>query len=195
MAPRAADGPSLDAAAALLAGAARPGLVLGGGARGAAEQCRALAERLGAPVATTANGKGIVDERHPLALGVSLHSPSVQKWLADCDIVLAVGTELAESDLWSTPPALDGRLIRVDVDPAQMYAGLPADVALVGDAQRPCRRSRSGSPGCRPPRPRTRPRGPRPPCAPPATTRHAHVTLVGCRISKRSGASSQPMPW
>ena len=135
VAPRAADGPSLDAAAALLAGAVRPGLVLGGGARGASGQCRALAEQLGAPVATTANGKGIVDERHPLALGVSLHSPSVQKWLADCDVVLAVGTELAESDLWSAPPALDGRLIRVDVDPAQMYAGLPADVALVGDAQ------------------------------------------------------------
>lgn len=134
LAPRAADGPSLDAAAALLAGAVRPGLVLGGGARGAAEQCRAVAEQLGAPVATTANGKGIVDERHPLALGVSLHSPSVQKWLADCDVVLAVGTELAESDLWSAPPALGGRLIRVDVDSAQMYAGVPADVALVGDA-------------------------------------------------------------
>ncbi|MFI9773796.1 5-guanidino-2-oxopentanoate decarboxylase [Streptomyces sp. NPDC051956] len=134
-APRTADGPSLDAAAALLAGAVRPGLVLGGGARGAAEQCRALAEQLGAPVATTANGKGIVDERHPLALGVSLHSPSVQKWLGDCDVVLAVGTELAESDLWSVPPALGGRLIRVDVDPAQMYAGVPADIALVGDAQ------------------------------------------------------------
>ncbi|MET7511935.1 5-guanidino-2-oxopentanoate decarboxylase [Streptomyces sp. NPDC005480] len=133
--PRASDSASLDAASALLAGAVRPGLVLGGGARGAAEQCRALAERLGAPVATTANGKGIVDERHPLALGVSLHSASVQKWLADCDVVLAVGTELAESDLWSAPPALGGRLIRVDVDPAQMYAGVPADVALVGDAQ------------------------------------------------------------
>ncbi|MFD3558332.1 5-guanidino-2-oxopentanoate decarboxylase [Streptomyces sp. NPDC058686] len=135
LAPRTADGPSLDAAAALLAGAVRPGLVLGGGARGAASQCRALAEQLGAPVATTANGKGIVDERHALSLGVSLHSASVQKWLADCDVVLAVGTELAESDLWSEPPALDGRLIRVDVDPAQMYAGVPADVALVGDAK------------------------------------------------------------
>ncbi|MEU6657995.1 thiamine pyrophosphate-dependent enzyme [Streptomyces sp. NPDC046821] len=133
-APRAADAPSLDEAAVLLAGAVRPGLVLGGGARGAAEQCLALAEQLGAPVATSANGKGIVDERHPLSLGVSLHSPSVQKWLSGCDVVLAVGTELAESDLWSAPPVLDGKLVRVDIDPAQMYAGVPADVSLVGDA-------------------------------------------------------------
>ncbi|MEV8311409.1 thiamine pyrophosphate-dependent enzyme [Streptomyces flavidovirens] len=123
-----------EAAAALLA-ARRPALVLGGGARGAAAECGALAGELGAWVVTTANGKGIVDESHPLSLGVSLHSPSVQKALTDCDVVLAVGTELAESDLWSAPPALAGTLIRVDVDPAQTYAGLPADVALVGDAR------------------------------------------------------------
>ncbi|MFE9394379.1 thiamine pyrophosphate-dependent enzyme [Streptomyces flavidovirens] len=126
--------PVREAAAALLA-ARRPALVLGGGARGAAAECEALAGELGAWVVTTANGKGIVDESHPLSLGVALHSPSVQKALADCDVVLAVGTELAESDLWSAPPALAGTLIRVDVDPAQMYAGLPADIALVGDAR------------------------------------------------------------
>ncbi|GAA5025320.1 thiamine pyrophosphate-binding protein [Streptomyces siamensis] len=122
-------------AAELLASARRPALVLGGGARGASASVLALAERLGAPVVTTANGKGIVPERHPLSLGVSLHSPSVQGWLATCDVVLAVGTELAESDLWSPPPTLGGTLIRVDVDPDQMYAGAAADVEVVGDAQ------------------------------------------------------------
>ncbi|MBO1329719.1 thiamine pyrophosphate-dependent enzyme [Streptomyces sp. VRA16 Mangrove soil] len=125
---------SVERAAALLARAERPALVLGGGARGAAGPCRVLAERLGAPVVTTANGKNVVDERHPLALGVSLHSPAVQKWLATRDVVLAIGTELAESDLWSELPPLQGRLIRVDIDPAQMYARHVADVPLVGDA-------------------------------------------------------------
>ncbi|MGW4161877.1 thiamine pyrophosphate-dependent enzyme [Streptomyces sp. NPDC004788] len=126
---------ALEAAAAALRTARRPALVLGGGARAARAECLALAESLGAPVVTTANGKGTVDERHPLSLGVSLHSPAVQKWLADRDAVLAVGTELAESDVWSPLPALAGPLLRVDIDPAQMYAGLPADVALVGDAR------------------------------------------------------------
>ncbi|MEV4333710.1 5-guanidino-2-oxopentanoate decarboxylase [Streptomyces sp. NPDC049597] len=129
------DEPAVGQAADALHGARRPVLVLGGGARAAAAPCRALAEELGAPVVTTANGKGVVDERHPLSLGVSLHSPAVRKWLADRDVVLAVGTELAESDVWGPLPALTGTLIRVDVDPAQMYAGLPADVALVGDAR------------------------------------------------------------
>ena len=122
-------------AAEALRTANRPALVLGGGARGAAGELLALAEEFSAPVVTTANGKGIVDESHPLSLGVSLHSPAVQKWLTERDVVLAVGTELAESDLWSEPPPLGGTLVRVDVDPAQMYAALPADVALVGDAQ------------------------------------------------------------
>lgn len=134
-APRVPDAARIEEAAALLARAERPALVLGGGARGAAAQCLALAERLAAPVATTANGKAIVDEEHPLSLGVSLHSTVVQEWLATRDVVLAVGTELAESDIWTAEPLpFQGKLIRVDLDPAQMYAGVPADVPLVGDA-------------------------------------------------------------
>ncbi|MEU6115192.1 5-guanidino-2-oxopentanoate decarboxylase [Streptomyces sp. NPDC047117] len=128
---------ALAAAAEALRGARRPALVLGGGARAAAPECRALAEELDAWVVATANGKGILAETHPLSLGVSLHSPAVRRRLAEeCDALLAVGTELAEADLWTTEPlALRGPLLRADLDPAQMYAGLPADIALVGDAR------------------------------------------------------------
>ncbi|MGW1892772.1 thiamine pyrophosphate-binding protein [Streptomyces sp. NPDC002004] len=125
----------LGRAAEALCAASRPAMVLGGGARGAATACLELAEELSAPVLTTANGKGVVDERHPLSLGVGLHSPSVQKWLSERDAVLVVGSELAESDFWTTPPALNGTLIRADIDPAQMYAALPAGLALTGDAR------------------------------------------------------------
>lgn len=140
LAPAATAGPVPDAeavrrAARTLGEARRPALVLGGGARGAAASCLALAETCGAPVVTTANGKGIVPERHPLSLGVSLHTESVQKWLAGRDVVLAVGTELAESDFWSPPTALGGTLVRADLDPDQMHSGLPTDIALVGDAR------------------------------------------------------------
>ncbi|WP_329531144.1 5-guanidino-2-oxopentanoate decarboxylase [Streptomyces sp. NBC_01450] len=140
LAPAATAGPVPDAealrrAARTLGEARRPALVLGGGARGAAASCLALAEACGAPVVTTANGKGIVPERHPLSLGVSLHTEAVQKWLAGRDVVLAVGTELAESDFWSPPTALGGTLVRADLDPDQMHSGLPTDIALVGDAR------------------------------------------------------------
>lgn len=134
-APAVAEAGAVSAAAEALRAAARPAMVLGGGAREAAAECLQLAAELGAPVVTSTNGKGIVAETHPLSLGVSLHSPAVQRWLGERDVVLAVGTELAESDLWQAPPALSGILIRADVDPAQMYAGLPADIPLVGDAR------------------------------------------------------------
>lgn len=133
--PPAPDPEAVRRAVTALNGARRPALVLGGGAVGARAQCRALAERLAAPVVTTAAGKGTVAETHPLSLGVSLHSPAVQKWLATRDVVLAVGTELSESDFWAVPPPLEGTLVRVDLDPAQMYAGAAVDVPLVADAR------------------------------------------------------------
>ena len=124
-------GPGVDHAAALLAEAERPALVLGGGARGAAD----AALRLGIPVMTTVNGKGIVDERHPLSLGASIRLRAAQDWLADRDVVVAVGTELGESDLWGPVPELRGRLIRIDVDAAQLHKNAPADIAVLGDAR------------------------------------------------------------
>ncbi|MGY6026279.1 5-guanidino-2-oxopentanoate decarboxylase [Streptomyces spinosirectus] len=134
--PRATPDPhGVRRAARTLTAARRPALLLGGGARDAGSACLSLAERLAAPVVTTANGKGVVPETHPLSLGVALHSPGVQKWLSARDVVIAVGTELAESDFWSPPPALDGTLVRIDIDAAQMYGGTPADLALVGDAR------------------------------------------------------------
>jgi thiamine pyrophosphate-dependent acetolactate synthase large subunit-like protein len=118
----------------LLRGAARPGIVAGGGAAGAADALRELAERLGAPVITTANGKGTLPEDHALSLGARLSLPAARAWLEGCDVVLAVGTELGESDLWGPPLSLSGALIRVDLDPLQAHANHVATVAVIGDA-------------------------------------------------------------
>jgi thiamine pyrophosphate-dependent acetolactate synthase large subunit-like protein len=122
-------------AAALLRGAERPGVIAGGGAAGAADALLALAGRLGAPVITTANGKGTIPDDHPLALGARINYAPVRAWLESCDVVLAVGTELGESDLWGPPLALSGRLVRVDVDPAQAHSNNVAAVAVVADAR------------------------------------------------------------
>jgi acetolactate synthase-1/2/3 large subunit len=133
--PPALDEDLVERIASVLARAQRPALLLGGGARGAAVAAAELAERLGAPVVTTVNGKGVVSERHPLSLGASIRLRAAQEWLARRDVVLAVGTELGESDLWGPPPALGGRLVRVDVDSAQLQKNLPAEPALAADAR------------------------------------------------------------
>jgi len=125
---------SIAAAADLLRGAERPGVVAGGGAAGGAGALVALAERLGAPVVTTANGKGTIPERHPLALGARLNLAAARAWLERCDVVLAVGTELGESDIWGPPLELSGKLVRVDIDPLQAHSNNVAAVAVIGDA-------------------------------------------------------------
>lgn len=129
---------ALDAAAALLRAARRPALIAGGGAAGAAAQVRALAERLGAVVVHTSNGKGTVPEDHPLCVGCGLHLPPVLNYLQGCDAVVAVGTELAPTDLWEGPLQLAGALIRIDIDPEALRSGPPARVAIGADAALAC---------------------------------------------------------
>jgi len=134
LAPAAAPPGAVEDAAALLRAAERPGVIVGGGAAGAAAALVRRAERLGAPVITTANGKGAIPDRHPLALGARINLAAARAWLESCDVVLAVGTELGESDLWGPPLALAGKLVRVDIDPLQAHSNNVAAVALIADA-------------------------------------------------------------
>ncbi len=122
------------AAADALAAAARPVIIAGGGCSAAAGELRELAERAGAPVVTTANGKGCLREDHPLAIGAGLHHPAVRRLAADADVVCAIGTELAPSDLWSGPLDIPGTLVRIDIDPAAAVTNARPDVAVVADA-------------------------------------------------------------
>jgi acetolactate synthase-1/2/3 large subunit len=139
VAPVARPGPAagaIAAAAELLRAARRPLVVLGGGAQDAAPQARALVERLGAPAVTTVNGIGILPPGHPLCPGSTLAQPPVLEELAAADVVLAVGTELGETDtlLFDGRPTLDGRLIRIDIDPEQLASNALPEVAILSDA-------------------------------------------------------------
>ncbi len=112
----------VSAAVETLAGASKPVIIAGNGVRMSAAQSRLLelAELLGAPVATTASGKGTFPETHPLALGVfgnfGLEAANVT--VADADLVVAVGTKLGPTDTANENPALldPGRQVFLQVD-------------------------------------------------------------------------------
>jgi acetolactate synthase-1/2/3 large subunit len=129
---------ALDTAAALLARAARPGIFCGWGAVSATAELEALAERLGAPVATTLQGLSAFRGDHPLhaafALGPS-STPAGVNAFADCDCLLAVGTRFAEIATGSYGARVPADLVHVDINPAAIGANYPARVGLVGDAQ------------------------------------------------------------
>jgi acetolactate synthase-1/2/3 large subunit len=135
-APAPLDPASIDRAADLLRGAARPALFVGGGARHAGRQVTDLAERLGAPVLTTVDGKGVLSEAHPLSLGAGSYLRAAADFLRAGDVVLAVGTELSEANFWQERIDLPGALIRVDIAPEQLQKNYPANVAILGDSAR-----------------------------------------------------------
>jgi 5-guanidino-2-oxopentanoate decarboxylase len=119
----------------LLDSADRPLIIAGGGARAAGDEIRRLAEAIDGYVITTAAGKGVIPESHPANLGASLQFREIQELVATADVVLAVGTELSETDIYTTTRLpMTGRLIRVDRDPAKLSDHYAADVAIHGDA-------------------------------------------------------------
>lgn len=131
--PARGDASAVGEAVALLSGAERPVIVAGGGASRAGRAVTALAERLGAPVLTTLNGKATVDEHHPLSLGSNLRLEAARRVAEDADVLLVLGSKLGEAELWA--PALEARgaVVRVDISAAQLHKNLDATVGIVGD--------------------------------------------------------------
>jgi acetolactate synthase-1/2/3 large subunit len=128
---------AIERASALLAGAERPAVILGGGARNAGPAALALARRLGAPVGLTINGKGAVPASDPLCVPSRMMVAPFDRLFLEADVLLAVGTQLSDLDWWALdgPFAPAGRIIRVDLDAAVLDANVPATIGLVGDAE------------------------------------------------------------
>jgi acetolactate synthase I/II/III large subunit len=134
---RAASPADLEDAARLLNGAKKVLLYIGNGAREAGHALVELAERLGSPVATTIQGKGVFPEHHPLWLwsGLGATVPAPLRTVADqCDVMLAVGCRFSEVGTGSygfTPPRT---VIHADINPEVFGRNVPAALAVEADA-------------------------------------------------------------
>jgi acetolactate synthase-1/2/3 large subunit len=85
--------------------AERPLIWAGAGARDAAREVAALAERLAAPVLTTYGARGLHAPSHPCAVGFPPHLPAVGALWDSADVVLAVGSDLdgMNTQNWAQP--------------------------------------------------------------------------------------------
>jgi acetolactate synthase-1/2/3 large subunit len=139
-APRAArptpDAEAITAAATLLRSAKSPIIVLGGGTVDASKEARALVQTLGAATILTINAKGVLPSDHPFNLGATLPQLPVLEALQSADVVLAIGTELSETDtlLFGGDLKLAGKVIRIDIDPAQRDRNARAEIGITADA-------------------------------------------------------------
>ena len=121
-----------------LAAARAPAIVAGRGAvlARAGPALERLAERVGAVLATSANGHGLF-AGNPWSLGISggFASPTAARLLAEADLMLAFGASL---NMWTTRHGeligAGAHVVQVDVDPDAIGAHRPVDVGLVADA-------------------------------------------------------------
>ena len=127
---------SIVAASKLLQSEDRVVIVAGGGARGAADEIQALAEKLDAPVITSVAGRGCVDRNHPLHGGAQLRAAPAQELVFAADLAIVVGSALAQTDHYND--ALTERLpqkqVRINLD-ANALMATGQTIGILGDAK------------------------------------------------------------
>ncbi len=124
------DADIVERAAKLIADARNPMIMVGSGAAHAADEVRALAERLQAPVVSFRGGRGIVSDEHPLGFTCAA---GFRCW-PHTDVLIGIGTRL-ELQWFRWPDQPDGlKIVNIDIDPEQGER-LKADIAVVGDAR------------------------------------------------------------
>ncbi|HEY3115817.1 MAG TPA: thiamine pyrophosphate-binding protein [Chloroflexota bacterium] len=129
-------------AADLLAHAAAPTIIAGGGVHWA--RCEPeiieLAELLHAPIGVTPSQKGLISEEHPLALGVlgSGSAPFANAYCQDADVILAVGATFSEPLTLGYGHRVipeGAKVIHIDIDSGEIGKSYPAEVGIAGDAK------------------------------------------------------------
>lgn len=131
--PRAPAGSAISRAADALAQAERPLIMAGGGAirADACAEVTDLAERLGAPVIMTTNGKGAISARNALAFEAS----AIPRLLPKADVVVALGTRFAPRSGRRWQLERGRTLIKIDSDASQLTLGLSPQIQIEGDAR------------------------------------------------------------
>jgi len=134
---------SLDAAAKLLANAKFPVIISGGGVVMAdgVEECKALAERLGAPVVNSYLHNDSFPASHPLWCGPLGYqgSKAAMKLISQADVVVALGSRLGPfgtlpqhgMDYWPK----NAKIIQIDADNKMLGLVKKISVGICGDAK------------------------------------------------------------
>jgi len=132
----------VELAAKLIRAAKSPLFVCGGGVvlSQAEAELAELAEKISAPVATTISGKGSIDERCALSVGVvgsNGGTPETRAVVDAADLVIFVGCRAGSvtTERWRHPAQGKAKIIHIDVDPAVPGANYKVDVPLIGDAK------------------------------------------------------------
>ncbi|WP_131740538.1 thiamine pyrophosphate-requiring protein [Actinomadura roseirufa] len=121
-------------AAEVINAGARTAILVGQGARDAADEVRQVAELTGAGVAKALLGKDVLPDDLPYVTGPIglLGSRPSYEMMRDCDTLLIVGSNFPYSQF--LPEFGSARAVQIDVDGKMIGMRYPTEVNLVGDA-------------------------------------------------------------
>ncbi|NOE33216.1 MULTISPECIES: 5-guanidino-2-oxopentanoate decarboxylase [unclassified Ruegeria] len=125
--------PDVSSVVSMLNQSRRPLFILGGGCK--SNDWRQILTQLGAACFTTYAGRGLVGANYPLDFGSMLPRPGSAEVIASADLVIVVGAELGEVDLWRHELGHKAPLIRVDLDPEVLSDHHRAAIKLQADSQ------------------------------------------------------------
>ncbi len=133
----------IEKTAEMLLQAEQPVIIAGNGvhASKAYEELVQLAEMGGFPVATSYQGKSVIPEVHPLAVGVmNMYGEKVAlKTISQADLLLIIGCRMKPQDTcFESKELIDPgkqKIIQVDIDQRNAGWVYPVEIGLTGDAK------------------------------------------------------------
>ncbi len=93
-------------------------------------QVRDLVRRSGAAAFMTYAGCGLLSAEDPLSFGTYLGRAESKRIIGEADLVVVIGSELSECDLWRDELGNKGTLVRVDIDAEVLVDRHRADIAF-----------------------------------------------------------------
>ena len=124
----------------LLKSVSKPIIIAGGGviSSGAQQELITFAQQLGIPVACSLNGKAVMPDSHPLAVGVvgSYSRECANKAVCEADLVFFIGSKTGGQTTvdWAVPPT-GTKVIQLDIEGVELGRNYPNSVSLNGDAK------------------------------------------------------------
>jgi thiamine pyrophosphate-dependent acetolactate synthase large subunit-like protein len=112
----------------------RPLIWIGGGARDAGGAIGVLATRLGAPIVSTYQGRGVITADHPLLVGAPPHEPPVIDLIGRADLAIVIGSDLDAMTTMAWRLPLPERRVAINVDPADATKNYSMDAVIDTEA-------------------------------------------------------------
>ena len=130
----------MDRAVELIRNCQKPFIFAGGGAviSNAAEELKAFAHKIQAPVADSLMGKGAFDGTDPLYTGmVGMHGTKTSNFgFTECDLLIVVGARFSDRVTGNASKfAKNAKILQIDVDEAEINKNIQTYASIIGDAK------------------------------------------------------------